>query len=96
MSEDSLSTLRDDIDRIDEDIIALLAKRFVKTQAIGQIKLERDLPVSLPERVQHRAQLIRALARKYSMDPEAALAIYASINRETVVAHRRQGVKPNE
>ena len=45
---------RDSIDRLDAILVYTLAERFKRTQAVGRLKAEHDLPPSDPAREAHQ------------------------------------------
>lgn len=47
---DSLARCREEIERIDEDIVALLVRRMDLGKQTGRLKREADLPILDPER----------------------------------------------
>ena len=48
--DDNLKVLRDEIDEIDSQLVALLAKRSVVTTKVGAIKSLEGVPIFAPER----------------------------------------------
>ena len=50
MSEDKLLPLRQQIDAIDAEILALLNRRAQIAQEVGHVKAETNAPVFRPER----------------------------------------------
>src|SRR5690606_13282992 len=59
MTDDKLKPLRDQIDSVDSQILALLNRRASLAQEVGHIKAETGAPVFRPER---EAQVLRNIA----------------------------------
>lgn len=56
-----LDKYRQEINRIDEELINLLEKRFTVTKAIGEFKKENNIPVLNKNREQEIVEKIQAL-----------------------------------
>ena len=61
MSDNKLTPLREQIDAIDVEILALLNRRAQVAEAVGHVKAETNAPVFRPER---EAQVLRAVAER--------------------------------
>ena len=61
MSDNKLAPLREKIDAIDAEILALLNRRAKVAEAVGHVKAETNAPVFRPER---EAQVLRAVAER--------------------------------
>ena len=61
MSDSKLTPLREKIDAIDAEILALLNRRAQVAQEVGHVKAETNAPVFRPER---EAQVLRAVAER--------------------------------
>jgi len=59
----SLETLRADIDQIDREIVALLARRFACVEQVVAVKAANGLPAHIPERVDEVIGRVRAQAQ---------------------------------
>ncbi|HRJ59713.1 MAG TPA: chorismate mutase [Azospirillaceae bacterium] len=79
---DSLIELRADIDAIDRDIIALLAKRFAVVHRVAVVKKREGLPAVLPERIAVVKRQARALAENAGLSPDFAESLYHLIIEE--------------
>jgi isochorismate pyruvate lyase len=71
----SLAEVRDNIDRIDRAVIALLAERLAYTRAAARFKAKPQ-EVAAPARVEEVIAKIRALAEAHGLPPEIAEAAY--------------------
>ena len=93
-SAPDLGSLRASIDRLDEQIIALLAERFTRTHAVGLAKAARGDTAIEPARRRQRTALLRDLAVRHAVDEGLVEDIYALIAREVVRNHERLGARP--
>jgi len=77
-----LDELRENIDAIDTEILALLNRRAAVAKKIGTIKLQAGLPVIDRDR---EAEVIRKIVRENegSLDDKAAARIYSEIIKES-------------
>ena len=69
---DSLSDLRAIIDRIDRDIVTLLAERVRCLDQVVAVKTRDNLPAAIPERVEEVVAHVRAQAEANGMPPDLA------------------------
>lgn len=76
---DEITTLRGQIDLIDEELVALLARRFECARQMADLKKTKDLPVFDGEREAALFQRIADLAQQKGLRPAIAQAIYAEI-----------------
>lgn len=67
-----LSDLRATIDRIDREIVALLAERVRCLDKVVDVKARENLPAAIPERVEEVVAHVRAQAQAAGMPPELA------------------------
>ncbi len=86
---EELLSLRKTLDRIDENLIELIAERFRITGEVGQIKKNNNLPSSDPERERQQMERISSLALKSGLDPEIARKVLRLLIDEAVRNHNR-------
>ncbi|MCB1247691.1 MAG: bifunctional 3-deoxy-7-phosphoheptulonate synthase/chorismate mutase type II [Acidimicrobiia bacterium] len=67
-----IPSLRDEIDRIDREILNLVARRLANSVDIGLIKAERGVPLHAPDREEELVADARADARAIGLDPDYA------------------------
>ncbi len=79
-----IPSLRDEIDRIDRQVIRLLGRRLQSSVDIARIKAERDLEMRSPDREAELIAEIRDDAAAVGMDPD-----YAQELMEVVLSHSR-------
>lgn len=68
----ALSELRAAIDRIDRDLVTLLAERVRCLDKVVDVKTRENLPAAIPERVEEVVAHVRAQAQAAGMPPELA------------------------
>ncbi len=77
--------LRDDIDRIDRELLSLVALRLERSLQIGRVKLADGLPLHAPEREAELVADARADAARLGVDPD-----YGSELMELILRHSRK------
>jgi len=75
----TLINLRQQIDEIDTELVALLGKRQVISDEIGKVKKMNDLPVTDELREEHALQLRSELAEKHGLTAEEADRFFRAI-----------------
>ncbi|WBU57735.1 chorismate mutase [Paracoccus sediminicola] len=82
-----LAEHRDSIDRLDAILVYTLAERFKRTQAVGKLKAEHDLPPSDPSREAAQIERLERLAREADLDPEFARKFLNFVIAEVIRHH---------
>lgn len=77
--QESLSGLRRTIDRIDRDIVALLAERVRCLDQVIAVKTRDGLPAAIPERVEEVVAHVRAEADAAGLPAELAEQLWRSL-----------------
>ena len=85
---EELIALRNEIDRIDEELVNLLAERFEITANVGELKAENSLDSADPVREQEKLERLRLLASDKSLNSDLILDIFQTIFAEVVKKHR--------
>lgn len=75
----SLPDLREVIDRIDRDIVALLAERVRCLDQVIAVKTRENLPAAIPERVEEVIAHVRAEAEAAGMPPDLAETLWRKL-----------------
>ena len=78
-----LSHFRARIDRIDDQIVDLLAQRFAIGREVAEFKLRHDIPVVLPERITQVKQRCAERGAHQGLDSSFLLALYDRIIERT-------------
>ena len=81
-----IERLREEIDSVNEEIIALLGKRKTMTIKMAQLKKERKLPVFDSNREEAQTEKVRRIAEIHHVDPD----IIESIFRDYVAYCKRE------
>lgn len=72
----NLPELREIIDRIDREIVALLAERVRCLDRVIAVKLRDNLPAAIPERVEEVVAHVRSEAAAAGMPPDLAEVLW--------------------
>lgn len=83
---------RASIDRLDAILVYTLAERFKRTQDVGRLKAEHDLPPSDPAREAAQIARLEELAREADLDPAFAKKFLTFVISE-VIRHHEQYLK---
>lgn len=84
-----LLELREQIDRLDQTLVLLLANRFALTGRVGEIKARSGLQACDPEREELKTERIRDLCRQHGLDPELMVSLMEQVMREVVANHEK-------
>ena len=90
----SLQDVRDNIDRLDEIIVGLLAERIDYVLQAAQFKETRG-DVRIPSRIEFIVKRIRVFAEKEGMDPDMAESVYRHIMEESIAREETRWDKIN-
>lgn len=71
-----LAQYRAQIDRIDEELIDALARRFEIVHAVGRLKAQKGLAVVQPQRALAVMDRAAALGREKGLDPDFVKRLY--------------------
>ncbi|GAA0536816.1 MULTISPECIES: bifunctional chorismate mutase/prephenate dehydrogenase [Rheinheimera] len=82
-AKQALAPLREQIDSIDSQLVALLAKRAKVTAQVGKIKQQYALPVYVPEREQALLSARRSQAESLGVSADLAEDVLRRIMRES-------------
>ena len=84
MSLEELSNLRSQIDRVDCEIVRLLADRYFLALKILSVKRKLNLPVSDTKRESEVLENVVRLAEEFKVNPKYIQCIYRAIIECTV------------
>ena len=82
-AKQALAPLREQIDSIDSELVALLARRAKVTAQVGKIKQQYALPVYVPEREQALLSARRSQAESLGVSADLAEDVLRRIMRES-------------
>ncbi len=80
---------RQSIDRLDAILVYTLAERFKRTQAVGRLKAEHDLPPSDPTREARQMARLEQLAQEADLEPDLAKKFLTFIISEVIRHHEK-------
>ncbi|MCL2782700.1 MAG: chorismate mutase [Propionibacteriaceae bacterium] len=83
----SLTPLREQIDTVDAQMVALLGQRFALTREVGQIKAEMGLPGRDDVRESHQRLRLALLSEEQGIDAPTVLRIFDTITNRVVEEH---------
>ncbi len=86
-AEALLAEHRASIDRLDAILVYTLAERFKRTQAVGRLKAEHNLPPSDPDREARQMARLDQLAQEADLDPDLAKKFLSFIISEVIRHH---------
>ena len=84
VTTENLTDLRAEIDKIDDELLDLLARRMRVSREIGQYKKEHDMPVLQTRRYEELLARRAAQAAELGMDRGFMRAVYQAIHEESV------------
>jgi len=84
-----LTRLRQEIDKIDDHVVELLAKRFGITADIGRLKAKHSKPAVDQGREERMIVRLREKALSLSLNPDLIASIFKSILAEVVTEHHK-------
>lgn len=90
--EKELASFRAEIDRIDSEIVKLLAERMKVVDRVIAVKAKSGLPAFIPERVEEVAERVRAEARRLGAPPELAELVWRKM-MDWVIAYEERRIK---
>lgn len=88
-SHDVLKHQRAEIDRLDTEIIALLAQRFQIVEQVATIKHAHNIPARLPDRVNTVIESCVEKSKPYNLDETLVRTIWTHII-ETAIAQENK------
>lgn len=87
--EDELKKLREAIDTIDEELLAVLAQRMQKSREIGEYKLAHNIPALDSERWNELLSNRIIEAEKKHLSAEFIAKLYELIHEESLAAQKK-------
>ena len=81
--KESIENLRNEIDKIDDEILFLLSRRYEISKMIGKIKKEKSISVFQKDREAFIMEKIKLQAEKYGLNQEIFKKIYEVILKQS-------------
>jgi len=94
MKCNSLEEVRTNIDRIDNEIIKLIAEREMHVVLASKFKKDSQ-SVKSPQRVESVIQKVRSKAKEYGADPDMIEALYREMISRFVQMEMKEYIKIN-
>ncbi len=92
MDNSKLTSLRHNLDKIDEQIIGLLAERQMNVDAIGSVKLTTKSPTRDYQREKQVIDNIMNFAKEKNVDPQIAKEIFSLIIKTSLEKQENQKI----
>jgi len=89
MEKLGIPSLRDDIDRIDRELLQLIARRLSHSVEIGRIKVSRSIPLESPAREAELIEEAVADAQAIGLDPGYVEEVMRVVLRHSKIAQAR-------
>jgi chorismate mutase len=86
---DKLTEMREEIDALDKQVIALLGKRFQVTEKVGMYKAETALAATDSNREIMQFEKFRQLARQFDIDESLVESLFKLIIANVVAKYRK-------
>jgi isochorismate pyruvate lyase len=87
-----LAEFRAEIDRIDSELVKLLAARMQVVDRVIAVKRKTGLPALIPERVEEVAARVREEAQRLGAPPELAELVYRRM-MDWIIAYEERRLK---
>lgn len=84
LTTEPLAELRQQIDRLDDELLALMAKRMRISREIGQYKKEHSMPILQAKRYDEILNKRGAQAVELGINPEFVKTLLQAIHEESV------------
>lgn len=78
-----LKEYRRRIDSLDDELVALLGRRFALIREVAELKKAGGIPAFLPDRVSEVIERCAAEAGRHAMDPSFVASLYGAIVGES-------------
>jgi len=91
--DQKLLLLRDEIDDVDQQLVALLAKRRAITTKVGLLKSEVGMPIFAPERESELIKVRRQQAKEARISPDLIEDILRRLMRDSYVSQDESGYR---
>ena len=88
MPDEQLADFRRSIDKVDAELVRLLAERFRITLEIGFYKAANALPPADPVRQHEQIDRLREMARAEGLDPDFCERFMHMVMDEVIANHR--------
>jgi isochorismate pyruvate lyase len=80
-----LAKLRDEIDAVDKDLVALIQKRFEIVDRVIDVKRTNNIAAALPDRIEQVVQNVLQNAENSKVPPQTIEKLWRTLITETIV-----------
>jgi chorismate mutase len=91
--DEQLEALRRQIDKLDAQLIELLAQRLAQAEAVGRYKHEHDLPALDETRWRQAAEVRLQQARQLGLSGQMVSELFELIHRHALQVEKDLGAK---
>ena len=85
----SMTELREAIDQLDQNLIAIIAKRFTYIDRAAELKLREGMPPRTTDRVQQVVDQVRRLAAEAHLDPDLIETLWRALIENAIEREAR-------
>jgi isochorismate pyruvate lyase len=85
----ALADLRRQIDALDSELVALLAKRQRCVERVIEIKRAEKLPARVPERIDEVLARVHGMAQREKLEPGLAVAVWREMIEQFIAFEER-------
>ena len=89
-NSDALAQLRRAIDGVDDELVALFAKRFGLVKEVAEFKKAYGLPAAIPSRVAEVVGRVRREAEAQGFSPETAEKLWRHLIADMIEFEEKQ------
>jgi chorismate mutase-like protein len=87
--QEELKHLRQEIDKIDKNIVELIATRLEVVKSVAKIKQELGIPVILPDRINEVLNKNSNLAKQLNSDSDLVRDLFEKIIETAIVSENK-------
>ncbi len=92
--QDEMSDVRREIDALDDELVALLAKRQRQIERAARVKPDLGIPARVPERIDEVLARVLGASRREGLSVELAMNLWTTIMEWSISYEERlMGVK---
>lgn len=77
--QEILKPFRDEIDRLDQEIVKLIAERFEIVHQVGEAKAKYNISTVQPKRMDEVLNRVAHIAERHNLDPDLIRLLYTNM-----------------
>ena len=78
-TEEILKPFRNEIDRLDQEIVRLIAERFKVVHQVGVTKAKHKISTVQPKRMDEVLNRVAGIAQEHDLDPDLVRLLYTNM-----------------